>query len=39
MTARRTSYLWMAAVVSALMLAPCRGAALPQETDLEPIHV
>ena len=39
MTARRTSYLLIAAVVSALMLAPCRGAALPLETDLEPIPV
>jgi hypothetical protein len=39
MTARRTSYLLIAAVVSALMLAPCRGAALPPETDLEPIPV
>jgi hypothetical protein len=32
-------YLLIAAVVSALMLAPCRGAALPLETDLEPIPV
>jgi hypothetical protein len=39
MTARRTSYLLIAAVVSALMLAPCRGVALPPETDLEPIPV
>jgi len=39
MTARRTSYLLIATVVSALMLAPCRGAALPPETDLEPIPV
>ena len=39
MTVRRTSYLLIAAVVSALMLAPCRGAALPPETDLEPIPV
>ena len=39
MIARCTSYLLIAAVVSALMLAPCRGAALPHETDLEPIPV
>jgi hypothetical protein len=39
MTVRRTSYLLIAAVVSALMLAPGRGAALPPETDLEPIPV
>jgi hypothetical protein len=39
MTARRTSYLLIAMVVSALMLAPWRGAALPPETDLEPIPV
>ena len=39
MTTRRTSYVLIAAVISALMLAPCRGAALPPETDLEPIPV
>jgi hypothetical protein len=39
MKTRRTSYLWMAAVVSALMLAPYRGAARPQEPDPEPIPV
>jgi hypothetical protein len=39
MNARRTSYVLIATVVSALMLAPCRGAALPPETDLEPIPV
>src|SRR5262245_14856203 len=39
MNTRRTSYLLMAVVASALMLAPCRGAALPPETDLEPIPV
>jgi hypothetical protein len=39
MTTRRTSYVLIAAVVSALMLAPWRGAALPPETDLEAIPV
>jgi hypothetical protein len=39
MNTRRTSYVLMAAVVSALMLAPCRGAAWPPETDLEAIPV
>ena len=39
MTTRRTSYALIAAVVSALMLAPCRGAAWPPETDLEAIPV
>ena len=39
MHTRRTSYVLMAVVVSALMLAPGRGAALPLETDLEPIPV
>jgi len=39
MTTRRTSYLLIAAVVSALMLAPYRGAALPPEPNLEPIPV
>jgi hypothetical protein len=39
MTTRRTSYLLIATVVSALMLAPCRGAAWPPETDLEAIPV
>ena len=39
MNTRRTSYVLIAAVVSALMLAPCRGAALPPATDLELIPV
>jgi hypothetical protein len=39
MNTRRTSYILIAAVVSALVLAPWRGAAWPQETDLEPIPV
>jgi hypothetical protein len=39
MNARHTSYVLMAVVVSALVLAPCRGAALPPESDLEPIPV
>lgn len=39
MTTRRTSYLLIAAVVSALMLTPWRGAAWPPETDLEAIPV
>ena len=39
MTTRRTSYVLIAAVMSALMLAPWRGAALPPEADLEPIPV
>ena len=33
------SYILIAAVVSALVLAPWRGAALPPEADLEPIPV
>jgi hypothetical protein len=39
MTTRYTSYVLIAAVVSALMLAPRHGAALPPETNLEPIPV
>jgi hypothetical protein len=39
MNTRRTSYVLIAAVVSALVLAPRRGAAWPRETDLEPIPV
>jgi hypothetical protein len=39
MNTRHTSYVLIAAVVSALMLAPWRGAALPPEPDLEPIPV
>jgi hypothetical protein len=39
MNTRRTPYVLIAAVVSALVLAPWRGAAWPQETDLEPIPV
>jgi hypothetical protein len=39
MTTRRTSYMVIVAVVSALMLAPGRGAAVPPETDLESIPV
>jgi hypothetical protein len=38
MAARYTSYILMA-VVSALVLAPWRGAAFPPETDLDPIPV
>jgi len=39
MNTRRTSYVLIAAVVSALVLAPWRGAAWPRETELEPIPV
>ena len=39
MNTRRTSYVMLAAVVSALVLAPWRGAALPRETGLQPIPV
>jgi hypothetical protein len=39
MDIRRTSYLLIAVVVSVLALAPWLGAALPQETELEPIPV
>jgi hypothetical protein len=39
MDIRHTSYLLIAAVVSALVLAPWRGAALPREIELEPIPV
>jgi hypothetical protein len=39
MNTRHTSYVLMAVVVSALVLAPWRGAALPPESDLEPIPV
>jgi hypothetical protein len=39
MTTRHTSYVLIAAVVSALVLAPWRMAALLPETDLEPIPV
>ena len=39
MMARRTSYVLIAAVISALMLAPRHGAALPPEANLEPIPV
>jgi hypothetical protein len=39
MNARHTSYVSVAVLVSALALAPWRGAALPPETDLEPIPV
>jgi hypothetical protein len=39
MNTRHTSYVLIAVVVSALVLAPWRGAALPPETDLEPIPV
>src|SRR6266850_746487 len=35
MNTRHTSYALIAAVVSALMLAPWHGAAWPQETDIE----
>jgi hypothetical protein len=39
MNARRASYVLIAAVVSVLVLAPWHGAALPRETELEPIPV
>jgi hypothetical protein len=39
MTTRHTSCVLMAVVVSALVLGPWRGAALPPEPDLEPIPV
>ena len=39
MTTRRTSYALIAVVVSALTLAPWRGATWPQETDLQAIPV
>jgi hypothetical protein len=39
MNTRRTSYVMLAVVVSALVLAPWRGAALPRETGLQPIPV
>jgi hypothetical protein len=39
MNTRHTSRLLIAAVVSALVLAPWRGAALPPDRDLEPIPV
>jgi hypothetical protein len=39
MNTRRTSYVLIAAVVSVLVLAPWRGAALPPEPDPEPIPV
>jgi hypothetical protein len=39
MNTRRTSYVLIAVVVSSLVLAPWRGAALPLETDLDPIPV
>jgi hypothetical protein len=39
MNTRHTAYILMAAVASALVLAPWRGAALPPEVDLEPIPV
>ena len=39
MNTRRTPYVLIAAMVSALVLAPWRGAALPPETNLEPIPV
>jgi hypothetical protein len=39
MKARRASYVLLVAVMSALVLAPWRGAALPRETELEPIPV
>jgi len=39
MNTRHTSSVVIAAVVSALVLAPWRGAALPPETDLAPIPV
>jgi hypothetical protein len=39
MNTRRTSYIMTVAVVSALVLAPWHGAALPRETGLQPIPV
>jgi len=39
MNARHTLYVLIAIVVSALMLAPGRGAALPPDMNLEPIPV
>jgi hypothetical protein len=39
MTTRHTSHRLIAAVVSALVLAPWRRAALPPDSDLEPIPV
>jgi len=39
MNTRRTSYMMTVAVVSALVLAPWHGAALPRETGLQPIPV
>jgi hypothetical protein len=39
MTTRHTSYVLISVVVSALVLAPWRGAALPPESDLDPIPV
>jgi hypothetical protein len=39
MNTRRTSYVMTVAVVSALVLAPWHGAALPRETGLQPIPV
>ena len=39
MNTRHTSYVLMAVVVSALVLAPWHGTALPPATDLEPIPV
>lgn len=39
MKTRHTSYVLIAVVVSALVLAPGRGAAFPPESDPEPIPV
>ncbi len=39
MNTRHTAYIVMAAAVSALVLAPWRGAALPPAPDLDPIPV
>jgi hypothetical protein len=39
MNTRRTPFVSIAAVVSALILAPWRGAALPPAPDLDPIPV
>jgi hypothetical protein len=39
MNTRRTPFVFIAAVVSALILAPWRGAALPPAPDLDPIPV
>jgi hypothetical protein len=39
MTSRHTSYVVIAVVVSLVALAPCRGAALPDDEGLDPLPV